>query len=565
MHIATFFTPAFTTAKLNRIVAPTPPVLPPLKALRGQLPPPSFLCARPEVGWRGGQPREEPLVPAEPGAAPDPCKVPLSISGEAVRIPVAPFSSRSAPPSMEPVRPAGRFAARSSATKRRFNDLTDRFAPPKADAEVKRRIFLFIAFSLQGAVFGVFFALFYLAIGHPWGALTVALCTAAMACAPWVIRLAGLDGAGNLYALVLVAGFTALTAMEGGLYGHAVAWLAVVPLCACLLVGQQMAKLWCAVCLGLMGVFCVLSLRGSVVPRLYPMRWEPIITSAGYLTLTIFMATIGVTFERSRRRSLQKVNETLDALSEANERLSELDKERTAFLGIAAHDLRSPLSTIIGFAQLIQQVSPPTDPLQRDSVERILSSGKRMQHLLDRLLSVQAIEEGKLRIDLKPCDLVALARQTVEQYRAAAQKKSIRLDFVPGANLPPVQSDAAATTQILDNLISNAIKFSPADRSVVVRVVRGNGKPDDDCVSVEVQDAGPGLSEEDQRKLYGRFAKLSATPTGGESSSGLGLSIVRRLADAISGQLTCHSKLGEGATFSLSLRRAAAAIQPELN
>ena len=438
----------------------------------------------------------------------------------------------------------------------RYTGLTDRFAPPGSDAEVKRRVFLFIAFSLQGVAFGTLFALFYLAIGHPWGALTVSLCTAAMAVAPWVIRATGLEGAGNLYALVLVAGFTALTAMEGGLYGHAVAWLAVVPLCACLLVGQQPAKVWCGVCLAIMGIFCFLSFRGIVVPRLYPMRWEPFITAAGYLTLTIFMATIGISFEKSRRRSLQKVQDTLEALSEANDRLHELDKERRAFLGMAAHDLRSPLSTIIGFAQLVQQINPPTDPLHIDSIQRILSSSDRMRHLLDRLLSIQAIEEGKLRINMQPCDLVALARQTVEQYRVAAAAKNIQLDFLPAPGLPPVQADAAATTQILDNLVSNAIKFSPASRPVVVRVVAGNGKPDTEHISVEVQDAGPGLSEEDQRRLYGRFAKLSATPTGGESSSGLGLAIVRQLADAIGGELVCRSKLGEGATFSLSLKRA---------
>ena len=438
----------------------------------------------------------------------------------------------------------------------RNTGLTDRFAPPGSDAEVKRRVFLFIAFSLQGVAFGTLFALFYLAIGHPWGALTVLLCTAAMAGAPWVIRAAGLEGAGNLYALVLVAGFTALTAMEGGLYGHAVAWLAVVPLCACLLVGQQTAKVWCGVCLGIMGVFCLLSFRGIVVPRLYPMRWEPFITAAGYLTLTIFMATIGISFEKSRRRSLLKIQDTLEALSDANARLHELDKERRAFLGMAAHDLRSPLSTIIGFAQLVQQINPPTDPLHVDSIKRILSSSDRMRQLLDRLLSIQSIEEGKLRINMQPCDLVALARQTVEQYRAAAAAKNIQLNFLPAPGLPPVQADAAATTQILDNLVSNAIKFSPASRPVVVRVIAGNGKPDAEHISVEVQDAGPGLSEEDQSRLYGRFAKLSATPTGGESSSGLGLAIVRQLADAIGGELACRSKLGEGATFSLSLKRA---------
>ena len=548
---------------------PSRPTPHPADALRGQPPPPSFLCARPEIGWRGDERVAGSRLAADLPAD-ERQKVVLSIPTSGGKLDLSPgglppFAS----PTMEPARPAGKIAAWISDGRQRLNELSDKVAPAEADAEVRRRVFLFVAFSMQGVVFGMLFALFYLAIGHPWGALTVLGCTAAMALAPSVIRSKGLEGAGNLYALVLVTGFTALTAMEGGLYGHAVAWLAVVPLCACLLVGQQMAKLWCGVCLSIMGVFCLLSLHGNVVPRMYPARWEPIITSAGYLTLTIFMATIGVTFEKSRRRSLQKINDTLEALSQANDQLHDLDKERRAFLGIAAHDLRSPLSTIIGFASLVQQLSPPTDPLQRDSIERILSASGRMQHLLDRLLSVQAIEEGKLHIQLQPCDLVALARQTVDQYRAAAAAKSIQLEFLPAADLPQVQSDAAATTQILDNLISNAIKFSPANRPVIVRVVPGDGGPDDDLIRVEVQDAGPGLSEEDQRKLYGRFAKLSALPTGGESSSGLGLSIVRRLADSISGQLTCRSKLGEGATFSLSLKRAgtsvAATFEPALN
>ena len=118
-----------------------------------------------------------------------------------------------------------------------------------------------------------------------------------------------------------------------------------------------------------------------------------------------------------------------------------------------------------------------------------------------------------------------------------------------------MQADKNATMQVLDNLLSNAIKFSPADRPVVVSVLSGtNGSREK--ISVEVRDAGPGLSEEDQRKLYGKFVRLSAQPTAGESSNGLGLSIVKRLAEEMGGELTCRSKLGEGATFALSLRKA---------
>ena len=444
-----------------------------------------------------------------------------------------------------------------SAWKIRFHTALNGFMPTGLDAEVRRRAVFFIALSLQGVVFGLLFAGFYLAIGHLWGALIVLVCMSALAGAPWIVRAGGLEVAGNIYAFVLVAGFSALTAIEGGIYGHAVAWLAVVPLCACILVGQQMGRLWCVICLGVMGVFCALEYAGVKVPRLYPHGWETTITAAGYLSLALFMSTVGIFFERGRRVSLEKLNDALDALSDANGQLSELDRERRAFLAMAAHDLRSPLNSIMGFARLLQDFGAPGDEMQRDSLERIHSSGAQMRDLLDRLLSVQAIEEGKLRFRLEECDLITLAGTILENHRPTASAKSIVLVFKPCDEPVTVEADPNATIQILDNLLSNAIKFSPLGRPVTLRVLASNG--DADHAAVEVQDSGPGLSAEDQRNLYGKFVKLSARPTAGESSSGLGLSIVKRLAEAMNGRLECRSKLGEGATFSLTLKKMATA------
>ena len=450
----------------------------------------------------------------------------------------------------------------SSAWKIRFHAALDRFLSALPDAELRRRALLFIAFSLQGVIFGLLFAGFYLAIGHVWGALIVLICTAAMAGAPWIVRSAGLETAGNIYAFVLVAGFTGLTGIEGGIYGHAVAWLAVVPLCACILVGQQMGRLWCVICLAVMGVFCALELAGVRVPRLYPHRWENTITVAGYLSLTLFMSTVGIFFERGRRVSLQKLNGALDALSEANGRLSELDRERRAFLSMAAHDLRSPLNSIMGFSRLLQDFGPPGDEMQQDSLARIHSSGAQMRDLLDRLLSVQAIEEGKLVLKVEEVDLIALASTILENHRPTAAAKSIVLVFRPCDGPVVVEADTNAAIQILDNLLSNAIKFSPLGKLVTLRVLAPGGEPRH--ASIEVQDAGPGLSTEDQLKLYGKFVRLSARPTAGEPSNGLGLSIVKRLAEAMNGELTCRSKLGEGAAFCLKLRRVAATVRQSL-
>ncbi len=439
--------------------------------------------------------------------------------------------------------------------KDRLTARLDHFVPPELDADARRRAQLFITFSLQGVVFGTAFAGFYFLIDHRWGALVVLICTAAMAGAPWIVRASGLERAGNIYAGVLVAGFGALTAMEGGLHGHAVAWLAVVPLCACILVDQAMGWLWCGVCLTIMGVFCVLEFAGVRLQPFYPARWEEMVTVAGYLSLTVFMATIGIFFERGRRRSLAKLRVALDALAEANTRLAHVDQERRAFLSIAAHDLRNPLNSIMGFAQLMREFNPPKDPMHLDAVGRIYNGGQRMRDLLDRLLSVQAIEEGKLRLQIRPCDIATLAATAVDNHRAAATAKQIALEFLPSGQPCHAHADHDATLQVLDNLISNAIKFSPPGRPVVVNVVDGQN----DRVGVEVRDAGPGLSEADQRKLGGKFVRLSAQPTAGESSTGLGLSIVKRLAESMGGELVCRSKLGEGAAFSLVLRRAGGA------
>lgn len=433
--------------------------------------------------------------------------------------------------------------------------LTQRFSPrgvEKASAEDERQVRLFLGLSTLGLIFGSCFGGFYLAIGHRWAGLIVLLCTAPLASAPWVVRAWGLAVAGNLCAFLLTAGFTALSSIEAGVRGHAIAWLAVVPLCACILVGRRAGAVWGGICVAAVGVFWVLELRGVAVPALYPHQWEANITGGGYLALAAFMSLLGFFYESGRRDSVEKLQTALRELSAANLRLQQLDAERRGFLGMAAHDLRGPLTLILGHAQLGARQGMPAAAIER-SFAQISAAGGKMRDLLDRFLGERAIEEGRLELQPETHEVDGLLSAAVAAHRSGAQQKGISLAHIPTIVPSWVHADRKALGQILDNLISNALKFSPPGHPIEVRSHLWEGPGGGRFVHLEVADAGPGIREEDFAGLFEKFTRLSARPTAGESSTGLGLFIVKQLAEAMGGTVTCRSVPGEGATFTLVL------------
>src|SRR5262249_50560233 len=158
------------------------------------------------------------------------------------------------------------------------------------------------------------------------------------------------------------------------------------------------------------------------------------------------------------------------------------------------------------------------------------------------------IERGEMKLNLASAELVALAFSVVESHRPRATSKEQKLQFVAAPAPVAVVVDAGVMVQVIENLVSNAVKYSPAGKNIFVRL-RG----EQNAARLEVQDEGPGLSAEDQKKLFGKFARLSAKPTGGEHSTGLGLSIVKKMVEAMNGRVWCESQLGHGATFIVAL------------
>lgn len=431
---------------------------------------------------------------------------------------------------------------------RKVGEAAERFIPVncQADAEQTRRARLTARFGILVTIFGVAFIAFYLLVGHFWGVAIVAFCTTGFASIPWLLRRTqSISLAGNALCLILNLGFTALCCCEGGAEAHAIAWLVSVPLCALLLVGRNAAGRWAVLSFAAGSGVVAANMMGFDMHPTYDMAWHPVINAAGYLGLIVFMFLLGVIFESGRERAYAKLSEANAKLAVSNNQLAHLNQEKNEFMGIAAHDLKNPLTVIIGSAELLKMNLPQAQAAKLSN--NILGAGQRMLQLIKDLLDANAIEQGKFTSNMVTCDLRALAAECASNNQPQASRKEIVICTEAGDAVWG-RVDRNAAMQILDNLISNAVKFSPPKSTVQVKASITDGH-----ASIEVKDQGPGISVEDQKKLFGKFTRLTAQPTGGESSTGLGLSIVKKLAEAMKGTVLCRSTLGEGAAFILRL------------
>ncbi|MBC8044879.1 MAG: sensor histidine kinase [Rhizobacter sp.] len=250
---------------------------------------------------------------------------------------------------------------------------------------------------------------------------------------------------------------------------------------------------------------------------------------------------------------------------------------KTELLSIAAHDLKNPLQSVLGFAELLREKYPglETEPESAAWFGSLISqASRRMLRLINDLLTTAATETYQLSLTKTAVDLSKLAESVVDHNRHQAGRKSQRLVFTASAGCT-VMVDEERIKECIDNLISNAIKYSPRGAAIHVEVGllhdapalqsdTGNGLAS--LVRVAVRDEGQGMSEEDLKKVFGKFQRLSARPSGGESSTGLGLSIVKQLIELHGGMVFAASEgSGKGSTFAIELPLAVATMQPAQN
>lgn len=234
-------------------------------------------------------------------------------------------------------------------------------------------------------------------------------------------------------------------------------------------------------------------------------------------------------------------------LRQANEELRHVNEEKNHFLGMTAHDLKSPLNGVLGLITLIKNETSLNEK-QAEYLKYIEDSCLNMKNLIMNLLDINRIEQGLTMIAPEYVNLSDLLTHYTRSLGEHARKKNISLLVENRAGAIPLYTDPSALGRVLENLLSNAIKFSPVNTAVVVRA-----EYDGSHVSLRVTDEGPGIRQEDMPRLFGKFQKLSARPTGGESSTGLGLSIVKELVTTLQGTISVTSEAGKGAAFTVEI------------
>jgi signal transduction histidine kinase len=282
-------------------------------------------------------------------------------------------------------------------------------------------------------------------------------------------------------------------------------------------------------------------------------RWD-LVWKAGLILLGVWGGIIGFVVYHNRRlgRELTERIRLQQEIKAAHDRLLQLNEDKTELMQMAAHDLRGPLTGIqlAVDASLRMNMVPSLDALQM--VEKQVG---QMTSLLTNLLDADALERGRREFEIGRFIPDVVVQSAVNALTSAADQKSIRIEVSIAEGLPEIEADATAFRQIADNLLSNAIKFSP--RNSVVAVIL---EQKDIHVRLEVRDEGPGVAPEERERIFAKYARGSARPTGDERSTGLGLSIVRQLAAAMNGRVWCESSLGKGSSFILLVPVASAAV-----
>ena len=268
----------------------------------------------------------------------------------------------------------------------------------------------------------------------------------------------------------------------------------------------------------------------------------------------LFLSGHNVRVSQLKKRKMELIDEvqkrtvelekSMQKLSKMNNELKDANRLKNEFLGIAAHDLKNPLQVILGYSDILKK---KTENKNIKELKKINISVERMLDLIKGLLDTASLESEHLKLNMEKNNLGDILKTIVESNIIIAEKKDQKISFINKLNVF-IYCDSIKIIQLFDNLISNAIKYSPQGNDIDIKIEVKKNK-----AIIQVKDFGPGINDNDKKNLFVKFQRLSAKPTAGESSTGLGLSICKSIVERHSGEIYVESEIGKGSIFIVKL------------
>lgn len=244
----------------------------------------------------------------------------------------------------------------------------------------------------------------------------------------------------------------------------------------------------------------------------------------------------------NQRKNIKTQNDQLEL---RNSELIALNDERNNLVNILSHDLRAPANNIQGLVSIFKMENKELPENQNKIINHIKSEATRLNLMIEKILDIRSLEAKKINIKLEKINITKVTKGIVKSFEEQANAKNIVINFVENEKKIFINADEIYLKQIIENLISNALKFSFKRTLITIHL----NKDIYDKVKLEITDEGPGIAPEDIKKMFRKFQRLSAKPTGGEHSTGLGLSIVEKFVREMNGKVWCKSELKKGTTF----------------
>jgi signal transduction histidine kinase len=326
-------------------------------------------------------------------------------------------------------------------------------------------------------------------------------------------------------------------------------WIIAIPVLALLIDGKKPAIYWTIFSFVWMVVFGVFELKGIQLPVEYNEELRTIWYLSILPGLLMIIMVVSFTFESSMVRALNDVEAQKVTIEKQSAELEKLIEDKDNIIRILAHDLRNPLANISVLTKLLEKEVKSDGP--KELIDMIGSASSNAQVLVKHVLEMATLEYRDGGIKLLPTNIPTVVNEVVQSFKQASESKGISIHTTDLDKYSMVMADLTYLRLVLENLVSNAVKYSPAGKEIKLSVEDTSQK-----LQIRVRDYGVGVPVDEEDRLFKKFSKLSVQPTAGESSNGLGLSLVKRYMELMNGKVWFERPADGGSIFAIELLKA---------